>query len=260
MNEENKAKLNRFWGIWNFIEAIILLVAGILAIVVAFTNGDNNSINTESIVAYVVGAFILLDGSLRVVMSFVHYRGPNNNDETGTLVGGFELALGIVMVLLEVHFYNLTQQHVFTYLIANFIATLLIVVGLLLIAFSIVTIAKKYNGLFMPILEIIFAAILVGVGITIFILYYKQNNANIVLVLTGSVLCVASVAQGIITTITLKKAKKELKAATSIDVIDDAKKAHFAKKSKEVVAEEKTEEPKQIDNSTNIELIDAPKD
>ncbi len=271
MNEQNKAKLNKFWGIWNFLESVILLASGILAIVVAFLSGDNEALsnmNMESIVAYVASAFVLLDGILRIVMSFVHYRGPKNTDESGMLVGGFELTIGIVMVLLEVHFYLLTNQHVFTYFIANFIASLLIVIGLLLIIFSIVTIAKKYGGLFMPILEIMFSAILVGVGVTIFILYYRQNNTNIVLVLTGSILCIASIAQMIITIITLKKAKKEDKDCTQSIIIEhqDCSTRPYPN-AKEVYVDmtgapskDKKDDTKLIDSSKTIEQIEGPKE
>ncbi len=262
MDEQKRTKLNRFWGIWNFIEALILLAAGILAIVIAFTNDGSSNVNVESIIAYVVGAFVLLDGTLRIVMSFAHYHGPKDTDESGMLVGGFELAVGIVMILLEVHFYALTNQHVFTYLIAHFIATLLIVIGLLLIVFSIVTIVKKYSGLFMPILEILFSAILVGVGITIFILYYKQNNTNIVLVLTGSVLSVAGIAQGIITIITLKKAKKEINKVHEVDAVDpkEESKVKNDSKAKETPIENKQNDVKQIENVVEVEKIEGPKE
>ncbi len=271
MNEESKAKLNKFWGIWNFLEAIILLAAGVLAIVVAATNGDGEALknmNMESIIAYVVSAFVLLDGILRVVMSFVHYRGLKQTDESGMLVGGFEITIGVVMTLSEIHFYLLTSQHVFTYFIANFIATLLIAIGLLLIIFSIVTIAKKYGGLFMPILEIAFSAILVGVGIAIFILYYRENNANIVLILTGSILCIASVAQMIITIVTLKKAKKEDKEATQTTIIEhQSYETRPYPNAREVYvdatlsSEQKREErPRQLNNSTRVERIEGPKE
>ncbi len=262
MDEQKNLKLNRFWGIWNFVEALILLAAGILAIVIAFTNEGNSNVNVESVIAYVVGAFILLDGSLRIVMSFAHYRGPKNTDESGMLVGGFEFAVGIVMILLEVHFFALTNQHVFTFLIAHFIATLLIVIGLLLIIFSVVTIVKKYSGLFMPILEILFSAILVGVGITIFVLYYKQNNTTIVLVLTGSVLSVAGIAQGIITIITLKKAKREMGNVHEVDVVVPDEKSEEKKdsKTKEAVVEDRQNETKQIEGVSKVEKIEGPKE
>lgn len=269
MDEINKqAKLNKFWGIWNFVEAIILLGAGILSIVVASTS-NVSSMNIESIIAYVVGAFIFLDGILRVVMSLSHYKGINNTDESGMLVGGFEIAVAVTMILLEVHFYNATKQHVFTYLIANFIAVSLIVIGLLIIIFSIVTIVRKYAKLFMPILEILFSAILIGVGITILVLYYREDNSSIVLVLTGSVLIVASLAQGIITLVTLKKAKKQIKNIGKVDVLNDYASSSVAptnaktvkaKDAKEVYGEEKPiqAEPIQI-KGLEVNKIEGPK-
>ncbi len=271
MNEQNKAKLNKFWGVWNFLEAIILLAAGVLAIVVAFMSGDNETLsnmNMESIIAYVASAFVLLDGILRVVMSLVHYRGLKETDESGMLIGGFEITIGVVMVLMEIHFFRLTNQHIFTYFIANFIATLLIAIGMLLIIFSIVTIARKYGGLFMPILEIMFSAILVGVGIAIFILYYRQDNTNIVLILTGSILCIASIAQMIITIVTLKKAKKEAKEASQSTIIEhQSYDARPYANAKEVYVDATVssneggkDAPRQINTSSRVEQIEGPKE
>ena len=191
-------------------------------------------------------------------MSLTHYKGPNDSDESGMLIGGFELSIGIVMVLLEVHFYASTKEHVITFLIAHFVAILLIVIGLLLIIFSSITIAKKYTKMFMPILEILFSAILIGVGITILVLYYKENNANIVLILTGSILSIAGIAQGIITLITLKKNKKEYKV---LDPKESKKQAGYKEKpiDAEAVVENKNKE-KQIENAIEIQQIEGPKD
>lgn len=248
---EKKKKLNRFWGIWNFIESVILLAAGVLAIVVAIINGEGTSLNIESAVAYVVGSFIVLDGILRVVMSLAHYKGAKGSEESTMLIGGFELTVGIVMMLLEIHF-STAGEHIFTYLIAHFIAVLLIVIGLLLIIFSIITIAKKYAKLFMPILEILFSAILMGVGITILVLYYKNNNSQLVLILTGSILSIAGVAQGIITLITLHKTKKEEKEVGKTSVIDNVNYAvnqEVNKEAKEVrVDEVNKDETKKLTN------------
>ncbi len=251
-------KMNRFWAIWNLIEAVILLVAGVLAITLACVNKEGSDTNTESFVAYAIGAFILLDGILRIVMSLTHYKGPNDSDESGMLIGGFELSIGIVMVLLEVHFYASTKEHVITFLIAHFVAVLLIVIGLLLIVFSSITIAKKFAKMFMPVLEILFSAILIGVGITILVLYYKENNANIVLILTGSILSIAGIAQGIITLITLKKNKKEYKIVSPKEA---KKQASYKEKPVDVDATiESKDKEKQIENTVEIQQIEGPKE
>lgn len=260
MDELNhKKNLNRFWGIWNFIESIILLASGVLAIVVAVMNGADSTLNIESIIAYVVGAFIVLDGILRIVMSLAHYKGAKESDESSMLIGGFELTVGIVMMLLEIHF-STTGEHIFTYLIAHFIAILLIVIGLLLIIFSIITIAKKYAKLFMPILEILFSAILMGVGITILVLYYKDNNSTIVLVLTGSILSIAGVVQGIITFITLRKAKKEEKEVGKTSVINNMDyviNENANKEAKEVYVDDVNKnETKQLTDEEEIKKIE----
>ena len=162
------------------------------------------------------------------------------------------------MVLLEVHFYASTKEHVITFLIAHFVAVLLIVIGLLLIVFSSITIAKKFAKMFMPVLEILFSAILIGVGITILVLYYKENNANIVLILTGSILSIAGIAQGIITLITLKKNKKEYKIVSPKEA---KKQASYKEKPVDVDATiENKDKEKQIENTVEIQQIEGPKE
>lgn len=257
MDEMKKEeKLNRFWAIWNFIEAIVLFGAGILAIVLACTNQAGGDANTESFVAYAIGAFILLDGILRIVLSLTRYKGPKDSDESGLLIGGFELTIGIVMVLLEVHFYQSTHEHVITFLIAHFVAVLLIVIGVLLIIFSAISIAKKYTKLFMPILEILFSAILVGVGITILVLYSKENNANVVLILTGSILSIAGVTQGVITFITLRKNKKTSGKIKTVDSKETKKGSVQEENEKRIKAEE---DNKKINHVIEVEQIEGPK-
>ena len=110
----------------------------------------------------------------------------------------------------------------------------------------------------MPVLEILFSAILIGVGITILVLYYKENNANIVLILTGSILSIAGIAQGIITLITLKKNKKEYKIVSPKEA---KKQASYKEKPVDVDATiENKDKEKQIENTVEIQQIEGPKE
>ena len=102
-------------------------------------------------------------------------------------------------------------------IIMNFIvwlvSGLLIVSGASLIAFAIGFIVSKLYKLYMPILEIILGALLVGAGVTVIILF--TNNSDIVmsimLVIVGAALAVGAVFKviGVIKAILKNKEEKE---------------------------------------------------
>lgn len=247
-----KQKMDRFWTIWNVAEASLLLIVGILAIVAGAAINDGSSDGWKNFasfvtqaLAYAVGAFVILDGVLRLIVNFYHFN--KESQESIMLVGGFEITLGIVVIILETQF-----EGVFEQALLYFIATALIVIGALFLTFSIMTIVKKYaDKYFMPILEIIFGAILIGVGIFVFVLY-KMNGTNsnrIVLILAGIVFVLVAIAQIVIALVQSHKAKKESKAVAKKE---EASPAPEAKKDEKAEAKE---QPEVID----VEAKEAPK-
>ncbi len=195
--------LNKFWTIWNIVEDVILLAAGVLAIVFGCINGNEDVRGVMStIITYAIAAFIILDGLLRLIMTLLKVK--NSGDESIMLVSGFEITLGIVaMVVLKT---VLIEAMVY------FIAIGAIVIGAMFLAFSIVSLVRKAVEKFaMPILEIVFGGILIGVGLYIIILYNVSAEAKnrICLILTGSVLSIVAIALAIITLISCKKRKNK---------------------------------------------------
>lgn len=205
-------KSSAVWSIWNYVEALILMAAGVLAIV--FRENED----LQNVIAYVAGAFVILDGVLRILMVIM---GEKKSETSIMLVGGFEITIGIVVILEAYNFINIVTEFLFI---------LLIVVGLLLIIYSILQIIAKSDKLYMPILEIVFAAILVALGIGICIIYYGNGDSRnqLVLVIIGIILALAGLTQAIITSITLIKAKK--KAKKDLVPTDDGKKKKEAPK------------------------------
>ena len=210
---EKKQKTNRpfdfsrFWGIWNLVEAFIILAAGVLAITygILYFGQSSDKQNTTDIVKnilpFMVGAFIAMDAILRVLM--VIFNKKEKPDESIMLIGGFELTAAIVIMIMHSDF---------TDLLIYSVAVLLIVIGALLILFSVLSIGKSKKKLFVPILEIVFAAILIAIGVAILIIYATNHNEGIVLLVAGIVFIVASIAQAAITGINMHKHKKEEKA------------------------------------------------
>ena len=58
-------------------------------------------------------------------------------------------------------------------------------------------------------IEIVFAAVLVAVGIAVLVLYSTANNNGIVLLIAGIVFCLASIAWGVIAIVNMVKASKK---------------------------------------------------
>lgn len=197
-------KFHKFWGIWNIIESILLIASGVMCIIFAVMSGELDNKDLPNIVAFLVGGFIIADGTLRIITSLFKPKEQNDEDQSVMLIGGFEMTLGICLMI----FY-----HIFTEFIVKFIAVFIIVIGALFILFSIFAIARRKAKPFVPIMEILFGAILTGVGIGIMVLFSKddpETSNKIGLICTGSVLLVAGLAQLVITIVILNKKKKEI--------------------------------------------------
>ena len=88
----------------------------------------------------------------------------------------------------------------------------------------------------MPILEILFGAILVAVGITILVMYFGDDvgtTNKITVLLVGIIMVLAAVAQAVIASIQLKKSKKKYEVATTNSKNKDKKKDKKSKKDKQ---------------------------
>lgn len=227
---QRKKKVGKFWTAWNIVESLVLIAAGVLSIVAGILHKPAEPGTAETIektIAYFVASFIILDGILRVVLFLVRY---NKNDDTSPFVtSGFELSAGVLIILLQ-----LKYEDFFVYGIVNFVAVLLMVIGILLLTFAIFVLVKKYVKFQMPVLEILLAAILIGVGITIEIIYNTSDaKQKLVLIMAGAILLIAGLSMFIITIVTSKKNKKEIKKAEdeeqgNYDVIDSASKSNPA--------------------------------
>ena len=121
---EEQPRFPKVWFIWNLIEALLMVAAGGLAIYFGITkdNGNGSTGPIETTIAAVIGAFIILDGILRILMVLFRYK---ESQESIWLVGGFEITAGIVVIL---------SHEFFVGLIINFLSVFLMVIGGLLIS------------------------------------------------------------------------------------------------------------------------------
>lgn len=239
----NEKQINAFWTIWNIVEAVILLAAGVVSIVFGCMNESFKG-NMEMILTYSVASFVILDGLLRIIMSFL--KEENRTEEPIMLVGGFEITLGIVIMIV--------LKDVFIPTMVYFMAIGMMVIGLLFLVFSVLTLVKKTTEkYFMPILEIVFGAILVGVGVFLVVVYNVSQDAGnrISLILTGSVLAIAAIAQIAIVAISASKRKKKASKKNEEVKESDAPKAN----SKPSAKNEVEETPEVIE--TNVKEIES---
>ncbi|MBQ9457436.1 MAG: hypothetical protein IJU64_02885 [Bacilli bacterium] len=249
---EKSKKLNRFWMWWNIVEAVIILAAGILAIVAGVRNDSSG--NMENVLAYAISGFVILDGILRIVVYFFRYR--KGDEVTPLILAGFQVSIGTLLLVLQI------KANIVIVALINFISIVLMVMGVLILTYSIFQIVRKYAALVIPISTIVLAAVLIGVGIAITILYNSQDtHQQLVLIMTGSIMSIVGLAQFIVTMITAKKAKKEIKQYEkeeqgNYDVVDSKKQNAPEQKAEtpEVIeAEEAHEDPAQIEGPKAIE-------
>ena len=213
----NMKKGGLIWSIWNFIEAALLLTMGILVI----ANCANADIQAS--VFIVISIFLMVGGLLKIVANFLPViasspleamakRLVRSQLSYDLVIGGtIELAIGVALCV------SMTRGEAAQIIdtIMNFVvwlvAVLLMAAGASLIAFAIGFIVTKLYKLYMPILEIILGALLVGAGITVIILFLNNSNVvmSIMLVIVGLVLIVASVFKIVGTIRAILKNKEE---------------------------------------------------
>ena len=203
--------IEKFWTAWNVIEAILLMLAGASGIVVgviSMISQDNPDLQNVAgalaiAVPFITGVFVVMDAIMKVVLSFTKFR--RENDESIMLTASLQATIGIVLMI----FFRS-----FTELVADFVAIFMMCIGTLLIVFSIYAIAKKKNKIFVPILEIVFASMLIAVGIAILIIYYQDASnparQNLVLTITGTILFISGIVFVVMTGINRKKQKKAM--------------------------------------------------
>ena len=113
MDEKLDKGMTRVWATWNYVEAFILIAAGALACIFC------NNADLQGIFSYAIGGFAILDGLLRFFLVLINYK---KSQENVMLVSGFEITIGIVIIMLEMQ-----SQGFFVQVAINFLSIFLIV-------------------------------------------------------------------------------------------------------------------------------------
>jgi hypothetical protein len=191
------------WTIWNATEAAVLIVVGILAIVFS-----NNQDFQKTILA-IVGSLLIVDGGLKILANFLPILATTRIEAEAkakakaamaydlVIGGAFELALGITLIAIYTSATYANSMNVLVSLISTFIAIVCLVAGASLALFAVAFLVAKLYKVYMPILEIIFAAALIALGVVILVFVGDANSSDaekvakffqIVLIITGVVI------------------------------------------------------------------------
>lgn len=240
----NMAKGGLLWSVWNFLEAALVIVLGILCFVyTAKASQEGSDITYDKVISIIIlvgGIFLIAGGALKIIVNFLPVVGRNIIDAAvkakvkaelsyDMVVGGaIELAIGVAFVVSYQSTSGEMNQFVdfIATFLAVFIGVLVIAAGVSLVLFAIGFIVSKLYKLYLPILEIIFGAALIALGIVV--LYFLAGNADLTkiisLIVLGIILVLAGIAMAIMTVIEINKAhfKKAVaqEVKDSMEVVD----------------------------------------
>lgn len=224
MEKERKGGINTksgslLWSIWHYVIGALLVVLGILAI------AYNANTDLQKTFLIIIGAFVILDGVIRVALNFIPIFVLKNKSDlvfNFAISGALELAIGITLIV------DSGAADAIAALLTYFIAIVLLVAAVILIVFAIAFIKTKLYRIYMPILEIVFAAALAALGIFILIKFNPENSSgfySIVLIIVGILVIVFGVGEIVFTTLALigknkvKKAVEEAKQEEAKEAI-----------------------------------------
>ncbi len=227
----NLEKGGIFWSTWNFAEAALLAVLG--ALVIAFSGNEN----LKGSILPILGGFLIVSGFLRILANFLPVFAANGAEAAlkakirsslayNMVVGGaFELALGIALV---VAYANGTANGVADFLVrfgVDFIAIIFIVAGASFFLFAIAFIATKLYKLYMPIVEMIFGAALIGLGVYLMISFANNTDLieRIILILVGIILILAGIGKAIATIRAIQETRAEKALEKNVIEADEGK-------------------------------------
>lgn len=265
----NLGKGGLIYSIWNFFEAALLVVVGVLCFV-WIGQAENASDKTAaynrivSTIIFVGGIFLIVAGALRILVNFMPVIASNKLEAAAkkalkasiaydlVIVGSIELALGIALTATYTNNGgNLTQFAEFlTHFAATFIGVITLVAGGALIMFAIGFIISKLYKLYMPITEIIFGLALIALGVVV--LWYSGDSAvvaKVTLIIVAVLLFLGAIGLVIKTINDIHHAQLKKAAANAVaDIIvnddDDYEEVSTPAKTEDVATPSAAEDPK----------------
>ncbi len=220
------------WSIWNFLEAALIFALGIVCFVfIAQAENKNSDVSYTQVISTIIliaGIFLIIGGALKIIVNFLPVVGKNIVDAAvkaaiksklsyDLVIGGtIELAAGVAIIVAYNKMGGSLNETVgvITTFLAVFAGVLLIISGLSLALFAVGFIISKLYKIYLPIIEIIFGAALIALGIVVLCVLAGNTDLTsmIALIILGVILVLAGIAMAIITVLEIIKAR-HLKAA-----------------------------------------------
>lgn len=207
------------WTIWNIVEGLLLITAGLLFCIYS----KNTDFQATCIL--IVAILVIVDAALRLTLNVISVFGLGDlklikTDFAAAVSGTGELSLGIGLIFLQQDF---SKGEILFEAIGRFVGIFLIVLAAIVAIYGIVYIVKKLQGMGVSIAYFIFAAICLTLGILALIYLTKGENVRMFFFIAmGIILLVAGISVIYLTIeflVEIKKTKKVVKEVVH-DVIE----------------------------------------
>lgn len=216
------------WSIWNFLEAALIFALGVVCFVfIAQAENKNSDVSYTQVISTIIliaGIFLIIGGALKIIVNFLPVVGKNIVDATvkaaiksklsyDLVIGGtIELAAGVAIIVAYNKMNGSLNETVgvITTFLAVFAGVLLIIAGLSLALFAVGFIISKLYKIYLPIIEIVFGAALIALGIVVLCVLAGNTDLTsmIALIILGVILVLAGIAMAIITVLEIVKARR----------------------------------------------------
>lgn len=201
------------WAIWNYVEAALLVIGGILCM--AFSG--NADLQKWALI--ILGIFVIVDAGLRLVLDVINvfelrFGTVVTTSYASAVYGSLELAVGIALIVIGNDLS--TGSAIFT-LLGNFIGILLIVLGSIALIYGIIFLARKIQTVGYSILTLVVGALGITAGILCLIYLTGSNVIQLSLIVFGLLALLVGILLIATTTIALTSKHKVEK------VIDEKK-------------------------------------
>lgn len=217
------------WAIWNIVEAILLIVAGILCMA---WSGEGDFQKNAVLVA---GIVVIVDAGLRLLLSVIELFTASSvlmikGNASQIIAGAAELALGISLCYIYGHYDGGNvggtiippAKNVFGY-VGIYMGVLMIVLAAVVIIHALVFFFRRYNSIGQNLFTLISGGVLLALGIVAILNLNPEKGENVVhffLILFGLGALLLGILLGIGSVVTLIAAKK-LKDDAEVNIVDE---------------------------------------
>ncbi len=203
------------WVIWNIVEALLLIVGGVLCWIYC------NNADFQKTILLIVGIILAFDALLRLILGLVDVIKVGDvrivkTDYIQAAAGAFELSLGILLIL----FYTQgTSVEILFQFLGLYIGIFLTAVGAVALIYSLIFMIRRLNNFAMNFASFLSGGIILACGILAIIYLTKQETIMIMFLV---ILGISLVSSGLGLLALTSIVRKETKVKNAIkDTVED---------------------------------------